>query len=304
MPAVEPLLTETADLSPVALEPGQRLQVAATSSIIADVVSEVGGEKIDLALLIPIGADPHSYEPAPRDLATIARGHVVFANGFGLEGPLLETLGMAARGTPILSLSAGIAPRRIGESGLGPMVAGGPDDDAVDPHVWLDPTNVMAWVKTIESGLSALSPDAAADFSANALAYLHQLEDLDAWIEAQVNAIPPESRKLITDHNSLGYFADRYGFELVGAITSGFSTGAEPSARELAALQESISLLGVRAVFVGTTIDPRVSELMAEDAGVMVLPLHSGSLSAPDGPAPTYIDLMRYNVRTIVDGLR
>ncbi|MFQ5945290.1 MAG: metal ABC transporter substrate-binding protein [Anaerolineae bacterium] len=302
-PNGDPSLTEASSLSPVVLKPAERLRVAATSSIVSDVVSAVGGYEIELTLLIPIGVDPHSYQPAPQDLAAVARAHVVFANGFGLEDSLLETLSLAAEQTPVVSVSAGVSPRRLGDFGPGPEGGSGSRDNAIDPHVWLDPTNVMAWVRTIERALSALTPDNAAVYRANALAYLSQLEDLHTWIGEEVSRISSESRRLVTDHDSIGYFADRYGFKFVGAVTSGFSTAAEPSARELVALQERIAVLRVRAVFVETTIDPLVAARMAEDTGIVVLPLYSGSLSTPVGPAPTYLEMMRHNVRTIIEGL-
>ena len=302
-PLSDPSPTKAPDLSPVVLVPGERLRVVSTSSIVADVVSEVGGSQIELTVLIPVGVDPHSYQPVPQDLIAVSGAHVVFANGFGLEDPLLETLGKAGGRTPIVSVSAGITPRRLGESGIDPALAGAAEDDAVDPHVWLDPTNAMAWVRTIESALSVLSPHQAGAYRENAKAYLSQLEDLDEWIRGEVTKIPPESRRLVTDHHSFGYFADRYGFDLVGTVTGGFSTAAEPSARELVALQERIAALGVRALFVGTTIDAVVAARMAEDADILVLPLYSGSLSSRAGPASTYLEMMRHNVSIIIEGL-
>jgi manganese/iron transport system substrate-binding protein len=162
---------------------------------------------------------------------------------------------------------------------------------------------VMHWVEIIEHALSELDPANTEAYESSAIAYLAELEALDNEIAAAVAAIPVENRKLVTDHETFGYFAARYGFEVIGAVIPSFSTLAAPSAQELAALQRQIEAEGVQAIFVGSTVNPSLSGQIAGDVDVEVVPLYADSLSEPSGPAPTYIDMMRHNVTAIVEAL-
>jgi manganese/iron transport system substrate-binding protein len=175
---------------------------------------------------------------------------------------------------------------------------------AGDPHTWFDPNLVMVWVENIAKTLSEKDPQNAATYQKNAADYTAQLRELDQWIRQQVETIPPENRQLVTDHKAFGYFAERYGFTQVGAVLPGFSTLAEPSAQELAALEDAIRQQGVKAIFVGTTINPNLAQRVADDTGVKLVYLYTGSLSEKDGPASTYLDFMRYNVNAIVEALK
>ncbi len=296
------------ELTPVTLEAGERLRVVATTSIVADVVAQVGGEQIDLTRLMPLGADPHAFEPTPRDAAAIADAHVVFVNGAGLE-TFIDSLLESAGDVPLVPVSAGIEllPFEVdphhGEDEHH-------DDDGHhhegegDPHLWFDPNNVLVWVHNIEETLSALDPQHAGAYHENAEGYEAELEGLDGWIRQEVARIPEGNRVLVTDHASLTYFADRYGFRQVGAVIPATTTLAESSARELAALQEAIGEYDVPAIFVGRTVNPRLAEQVAADTGVRLVSIYTGSLSEPEGSAPTYLDFMRYNVAAIVEGLR
>jgi ABC-type Zn uptake system ZnuABC Zn-binding protein ZnuA len=271
---------------------------------VGDVVKNVAGDRIDLTTLIGPGQDPHTYQPTPKDIAAIERAHVVFVNGFHLEEGLESTIDAAAgRASPVVSVSAGIRPRPLSakEAPLG-LGAGGADV-AGDPHVWFDPANVKVWTSNIEKSLSSLDPANAAAYQANAAAYRRQLDELDATIRAQVALIPAERRKLVTDHEALGYFADRYGFKVVGAVIPSVSTSAEPSAGDLAALVKVIRSQGVPAIFIGTTTNPKVAEPVARETGAQVLPLHTGETGAPGSGAETYLGMMRANLDTIVKGL-
>jgi manganese/iron transport system substrate-binding protein len=294
------------ELRPVSLGGGQKLRVVATTAIVGDVVKSVAGDSIELTTLIGPGQDPHMYQPTPRDLAAIEKSQVVFVNGFGLEEGLQSTIDAAAgKGSPVVSVSAGIVPRK--PDGQAAATAsgssGGGHELGSDPHVWLDPANVKIWVDNIQKSLSALDPANAESYRANAAAYARQLDELDAYIRAQVARIPAERRKLVTDHEAFGYFADRYGFQVVGAIIPSVSTSAEPSAGELAALVDQIRAQQVPAVFVGTTTNPKLADLVARDTGARVLPLHSGEVGLAGSGADTYLGLMRENIDTIVQGL-
>ncbi len=280
-------------------------QALASTDIIADVVRQVGGENIALQTLIPTGSDPHAFSPAPQDAATIARADVIFLNGLGLETALQPLLENARADALLVTLSQGLetAPESAALSqreAAPPLPPGGP----ADPHVWSDPNNVRAWLPLIVQALSQRDPQNAPLYQQRAAAYAAQLDALDAWIREQVAAIPPQRRILVSDHEVWGYFAARYGFTLQAALIPGYSTLAQPSARELAALEDAIRQAGVPAIFVGRTVNPSLAERVAADTGVRLVFLYTGSLSAPDGPAPTYLEWMRYNVTAIVNALK
>lgn len=300
-------------LEPVTLASGEKLRVVASTQIIADVVRQVGGEYIELATLLPAGADPHSYTATPADLRTLNQAHVIFINGLGLEeamAPVLENLEGDAVLVPV---NVGVTPRSLAEeAGQGDAGTGeehGHEHDhehgqGVDPHTWFDVRNVMIWVQNIQETLSRLDPAHAPAYQEAAERYRQELEALDREIRTAVESIPPEKRLLVTDHETLGYLAAAYGFKLVGAVLPSFSTMAAPSARELAALQEQIRSVGATAIFVGTNVNPALAEQVARDLNIAVVPIYTEELSAPDGPAPTYVAMMRYNIQAIVEALR
>ncbi len=297
------------------------LRVVVSTTVVGDVVSAVGGEAIALTVLMPPGADPHGFQPTPRDVAALSEADLVFINGLGLEEGLLPVIEGAVAAERIVAVSEGLPVLRGADEpehddhaadeghdeheGTSPTTATGAEHEhAVDPHTWMDPNHVIVWARVIAEALAQADPNHRRDYEARAQAYIAELEALDAWIRQEVATIPPEKRLLVTDHLVFGYFARRYGFEQVGAVIPGFSAVAEPSAQELAALEEAIRSHGVPAIFVGTTVNPRLAERVARDTGTRLLRIYTGSLSGPEGPAPTYLELMRYNVRTIVAGLR
>ncbi len=284
-------------LSPASLGAGEKLKVVATTSVVADVVGNVGGERIELMALMPPGADPHTFEPTPQDVAAVADAHVVFASGAGLEAflePLLESAGAAGKA---VQLSQGIELLQVEGAHAGEHAGG-------DPHTWTDPHNVMVWTRDIAQALSALDPGNADAYAANAEAYGAALEELDAWVREQVAQVPEAQRQIVTDHLLFAYFAGRYGFTQVGALVPSYSTLAEPSAKELAELEDAIRDLGVKAIFVGDTVNPTLARRVAEDTGTRVVFLYTGSLTAKGGAADSYIDYMRYNVHAIVNALK
>lgn len=302
--------------TPTPTSAAQPLPVVATTTLIGDVVAVVGGENIALTVLMPVGAEPHSFQPTPQDVARLSGAALVFVNGFGLEEGLLPLIESSVAPERIVAVSEGITPLAGAEEHeheegteeheheeATPAGEAG-HAHPVDPHTWLDPNNVIVWTRTIAQALAQADPAHRADYEARAQAYIAELEALDAWIRQEVAAIPPANRLLVTDHLVFGYFAHRYGFEQLGAVIPGFSTLAEPSAQELAALEDAIRAAGVKAVFVSTTVSPGVVERVARDTGIRLYTLYTHSLSAPDGPAPTYLELMRYNVRTLVEGLK
>jgi len=209
---------ETTELSAVTLGAGDELQVVATTNVLADVVGVVGGDRIALTALMGVGVDPHSYAPTPADVAAVHNAHVVFASGAGLETNLEEMLASAGGEATHIYVSQGLELRPAPEESGEEEEEEAHDHKDGDPHVWFSVPNVIVWVGTIESTLSALDPANAAVYAANARAYVEELEALDAWVMEQVATIPEANRRLVTSHPAFGYLADRYGLELVGAV--------------------------------------------------------------------------------------
>lgn len=293
-------------LTPVSLGIDEKLRVVATTNILADIVSQVGREAIELTQLLPLGADPHTYTATPQDVVAVANAHVVFANGANLEAEFLPKL-IQDTGAPVVYVSQGIELREFGEEEHhdGEIGDGHKDSlEGVDPHTWTTPVNVIIFVNHIENALSALDPANTDSYRANARRYRTELEALDEWVKEQIATISADNRKLVTDHETFGYYADRYGLEQSGAVIPGFSTGAEPSARELAALEDAIREYGVRAVFAGTTINSSLAQQVAADTGIQLITLYTGSLGAAGSGVETYIDYVRYDTTAIVNGLR
>ena len=284
----------------IALAPGDRLRVLATTSIVADVVAAVGGSRIELTSLVPAGVDPHAFEPTPQDVRQVAEAQVIFENGLGLEAFLGGLVASAGTGAPVISVSTRIDALPAGvHSGEG----SGSAQAEWDPHVWLDPQNVISWTLVIEESLSALDPQGASAYAQGAQAYRGKLLALDSEVEARLSTIPEGQRRLVTDHEEFAYFARRYGFQIVGAVIPAPSAAAEPSARELTALETIINTTGVRAIFVSSVVSPALARQVADDTGVRLVTLYAHSLSDAAGPAPSYLELMRLNARLIAEAL-
>jgi len=282
-------------------------QVVASTTIIGDIVRAIAGDTVDLTVLLPPGADPHTYEPTPQDMTRLADAKLIFLNGGGLEElmePLIASAGGSAR---VIHLSEKITLLE-GSEDLAHEVTPDAEDSHLheggDPHVWTDPNNILVWIDAIEAALSDLNPGEAGQYQAKADQYRAELKALDAWIAAEVSQIPPENRLLVTDHLEFTYFARRYGFSLVGAVIPNYSTSADTSAQELAALEDAIRAQGVRAIFVGNTVNPALAQRVANDTGVHLVTLLTGSLTEPGGEADTYLDYMHHNVNKIVQALK
>lgn len=287
-------------LSPAA-SGSARLSLVASTSIVGDVLANVGGSDVDLRILIPAGGDPHGFTPAPADLRALQGAGAVFVSGLGLEQAILPEL--AAGGVPIVSISEGIQALAFGPDGVESAATAYAADAELDPHVWMDPNNVILWAQNAAEALSRLDPEHGPNYQSRASAYIDDLRHLDSWIRDQTQRLAPERRKMVTDHYALGYYAQRYGFQVVGAIVPAASSMAEPSPRSLAALQDQIRQFQVPAIFVEHDAQPSSYESLAQDVGAEIVPLYIGALTAPDGPASTYIDLMRTDTQRIVEAL-
>ncbi|HEY4717994.1 MAG TPA: metal ABC transporter substrate-binding protein [Anaerolineales bacterium] len=271
-----------------------KLNVVASTQILGDVVAAIGGESIELTVLIPPASDPHAFEPVPQDAARLADAELIFINGLNLEEALGQLL--SAEGLSAITVSAGVMTIASG------VQEGEPDGS--DPHVWMNPLNVKIWADNIAAALAAADPQHAAAYRANAAAYQAELDALDAWAVEQFSQIPVEDRVLVTDHESLGYFADHYGFQVVGALIPSRSTVSEPSASQLAELEDAIRHYGVKAVFIGVNTNPQLAERVAADTGVELVLLYIESLSEPGGSASSYLDLIRFDVEAILTALQ
>lgn len=266
-------------------------EVLTTSTILADITRNVAGNRLVVESLLPIGADPHSYQPTPQDTAGLSETKLLIVNGAEYEHFLNGLLENAGEDRELIEASSGLSLR------LGP-------EHGVDPHLWLDPNNIIVYVENIRVGLTHLDPHGSQTYQSNATAYVAQLEDLDAWIEEQVAQIPPERRVLVTNHEAFGYFAERYGFTIVGTIIESFSSDASPSAQQMVELIDQIRQSEAPAIFLDASDNPALARQVAAETGVNVITdLHLESLT--DGaPAGTYIDMMKYNVQKIVDALK
>ena len=291
-----------------------RVPVVATTNIVGDVVAQVGGERLSLYVMLPPGADPHAFRATPRDARQVADAAVVFVNGAGLEAGFLGELIASAEPRLVVDLTAHLNLRRMedehGHEDEHDEDEHGHEKDEhghahgeFDPHVWMDPTLVAVWAEEIAEALAGVDPEHGADYAERADALAGELHALDAWVRERVAAVPRDRRILVTDHDVFGYFADRYGFTVLDTLIPGFSTVAEPSARHLAGLREAMAEHEVPAIFVGLTVSTHVAQVVADDLGIEVVSVYTGSLSDPDGPAATYQGFIRTNVELIVAAL-
>ncbi|MFW6313518.1 MAG: metal ABC transporter substrate-binding protein [Spirochaetota bacterium] len=289
---------------PQLVEAGERLIIVGTTTILGDVLANVAGDDADVTVLMPVGQNPHSFEPTPSTLRTLERADIVFVNGFGLEEALLGELDEVARGY-VVPVSAGIEPLEHDDDDHGHDHG----HEEGDSHVWMDPNNVMIWVENMMNVLASADPANAEAYRARGSAYLEELSELDREIRNRIESLTPEHRKLVLDHESLSYFADEYGLRTVGTIVPGTSDRAEPSAQDVARLVDVIREENVGAIFVGRTASRglrRLADTIADEVGheVAIVPTLSGSLADRGKPGDTYLGFVRYNVDQIMTGLR
>lgn len=282
------------------------LRVVTSTSLFADFVLQVGGERVHVSSIVPPGADPHTYEPTPREARDLAMADVLFVNGLGLELWLDRLLQNAAsRDLKVVTLSAGLTPL----AGISFVVPGHGHHDHHDhdhhhhedgdPHFWLDVQHAIQYVQRIEETLAQADPQGASFYRERAAAYIAELSDLDRWIHEQIAQIPEERRVLLTYHDAFAYFAARYGLHLQGVVVR--NPDREPSPRDLASLIAEVRRLGTPAIFAEPQINPKYAESLACEAGIKVGYLYSDALTAE---VPTYMDMMRYNTLSLLEALR
>jgi zinc/manganese transport system substrate-binding protein len=286
--------------------------VVATTTVLGDVVRQIVGDQGRVEVLMPVGADPHSFQASAAQAASLRQADLVVANGAGLEGGLQDVIAAAAAdGVAVIEAASFVellpfeAHEDEGEAHEHEGEDHEHEDGTVDPHLWTDPARMAEVAAGIGEALAAADPACAAVHRAAAAAYAEELLDLDAEIEASLAAVPPEQRKLLTNHHALGYFADRYGFEVIGAIIPGGATLAEPSPADLAELVDILRQAGVRAIFAETTQSADLAEALAAELGgqVAVVSLYTGSLGEAGSGADTYIGMQRSNAERIAAAL-
>jgi zinc/manganese transport system substrate-binding protein len=274
--------------SVVPLHAENRLNVVASFSILGDFVRNVGGDRVNVTTLVGPDGDVHVYTPAPADAERVANAKLLIVNGLGLEGWLPRLLQASGSKAPIIVATKGIAPLKFGSD--------------ADPHAWQSVTDAKIYVANIRDALVAADPMDAEFFRANAQAYLAKLDALEREVREDIGKIPQRRRKAISTHDAFGYFAAAYGVEFIAPI--GVSTESEPSARDVAGIITQIKTSEIPAVFLENISDPRLIQRIAAETGAKIGgTLYSDSLTGEKGDAPTYIDMVTHNIKTLTSAL-
>jgi ABC-type Zn uptake system ZnuABC Zn-binding protein ZnuA/ABC-type Mn2+/Zn2+ transport system permease subunit len=273
-----------------------QIEVVATTTQIGDWVREIGGDAVAVDQILQPNTDPHEYEPRPSDVAGAAAAKLVFASGDGLDewiGKVVSDSGSDAR---VVDLGASVPERLPGESS-------GAEASRYDPHWWHDPRNAEAAVREIEQRLAASDPSRKPLFERNADAYLAKLRALDAGIAHCMASVPPSQRKLVTDHDAFGYFADRYGIDIVGAVIPSQTTQAQASAKDLSELAELIEREQVKAIFPESSLSPKVAQAIASQTGASAdYSLYGDTLGPEGSDGATYLSMEAANADSMVRG--
>ncbi|WP_034387312.1 metal ABC transporter solute-binding protein, Zn/Mn family [Deinococcus sp. YIM 77859] len=277
------------------------MPVSATTTIVADFVRAVGGERVQVNVIVPTGGDTHTFQPTTTAIRHLSRSRALFANGAGLE-PWLPKLRAAAPRVPVTELTRGL---KLHGADHGHEEHEEHDHGALDPHAWWDPTLAAGYVRNAQAALTRLDPAGKDTYTRNAAAYIRQLQALDAYAKRQFASLPAARRQFITNHDSLHYLAERYGLKVIGAVIPGGSTEREPSARELAALVQTVRKQGVRVIFTENTVNARLAQTLARETGASIAPpLYTDALGPKGSAGETYLKAFRYNVDTMVRALR
>ena len=275
----------------------RRLKVVASFSILADLVKNVGGERVDVTPLVGAGSDAHVYAPTPADARRAAQARLIAVNGLGFENWLTRLVQASGSKAAIVTATKGIKARRV-VGGHGDKHDHGHDD----PHAWQNVENVKTYVANIRDALVAADPAGADAYRANAAAYGAKLDTLEKEVRDTIARIPHSRRQIITNHNAFGYFEAAYGIQFIAP--QGVATDSEPSARDVARIIRQIRRQKIPAVFLENISDPRLMQRIAKETGAKIGgTLYSDALTAPNGPAPTYIDLIRHNISTLAGAL-
>jgi len=266
--------------------------VIATTTIIADIAQEIAGDRVEVYGIMPIGGDPHVYQPVPGDARMIVRSDLVLLNGLQLEGWLTDLVRHAGGTRPMIEVTEGITPL-VDEDRRGEP----------DPHAWSDVRNMHYYVENIVRGLLKIDPEGEAYYTGRADEYKLKLDELDAWVREQIETLPDERRILVTSHDAFRYFGEAYNVRVMAL--QGISTEAQPQTKDVVQLVQTLQKYDIPAVFIETSVNPKMLEQIARDAGARIAgELFSDSLGHPDHEGGTYLGMVRHNVRTFVDAMK
>ena len=288
--------------------------VVVSFSVLGDIVENVVGDAATVKTFVGPDSDEHAYEPTPQDAVALEQATAVVTIGLGFEPWLDEIYAASGSKSPVIVSSAALKPIKVDPSAAGHIDEEGHAEEEeahageaeeLDPHVWHDAQNVITMVETIRDGLIAAMPDQAQTFRANSTRYIAELQQLDADIVTMVDSIPVERRKLVTNHDTFGYFAQRYGFVVVGTVLGVSTEGNDPSATEIVALTAAIRESAVPTIFIENMSNSSLIDNVAAEAGVTIAPaLYTDALGSADSDGATYLNMMRYNVTTMKTALQ
>ena len=269
------------------------VKVVASFTVLADMAKQIGGVHVEVHSLVGPNGDPHVYEPTPADGQTLAGADIVLVSGLGLEGWMDRLIRASGTRAPVVVASQGIVTRHMVDDGK----------EITDPHAWNSAANGVIYARNITDALASADPADAADIRASGARYVKQLQELDAWVRSEVKTMPLSKRKIITSHDAFGYMGAAYNIRFLAP--EGFSTESEPSARDVAALIDQIRKEKIKVVYIENSNDPRLVQQLASATGARIGgKLYPEALSEPDGPAPTYTRMFRYNVETLLHGMQ
>jgi zinc/manganese transport system substrate-binding protein len=278
----------------------EKLKVVTSFSILADLTKNVGGDRVDVSALVGPGGDAHVYTPTPTDARDVAAAKLVIVNGLGFEGWLARLVKSAGNKATVVTATKGITPRKEKAAAHGHKHSD--DHSDADPHAWQSVANAKIYVANIRDALVAADASGAETYRKNADAYVSKLDALDREVREAVAKLPAERRKVITTHDAFGYFADAYGITFIAP--QGVSTEAEATARDVARIISQIKAQKIPAVFLENVSDPRLMRRISAESGARLGgTLFSDSLTDEKGPAPTYIDMIRYNIKALTGAL-
>ena len=296
------------------VEAADKVKAVASFSILGDMVKQVGGDRVEVVTLVPPDSDAHVFDPTPADAKTLAGAQVFFVNGLGFEGWLARLEKASGFKGKVVVASTGVKPHTMIEEAGHEHGAAEEDHDehakdehhdeeeVTDPHAWQDLGNGRLYVANIRDGLIAADPDGRAVYEANAAKYLDAIAKEEIAVKAAIAGLPKERRKIITSHDAFGYFGAAYGLEIIAP--EGVSTESEASAQDVAKIIRQIKEEKIPAVFLENITDHRLLDQIAKETSAKIGgTLYSDALSAPDGPAPTYLDMFRHNVGTLTAAL-
>ncbi|MFN3266063.1 MAG: metal ABC transporter solute-binding protein, Zn/Mn family [Deinococcales bacterium] len=284
-----------------------QLQVATSFSILEDLVKNVGGTRIKVSSIVPRDSDTHSYQPSAQDIRVLAAAKVVFVNGMGFEGWFSKLAKNANSQAKIIELSKGLSALPLNGEGHDEEDhdEAGHNHGEFDPHLWWNPMNVVQYVYRIRNALVAADSKGKDTYWSNASRYARDVANLDAWAKLEVAKIPANNRKIVTNHDALGYLAKRYGFKVIGTVIPGGGTERAPSARETADLIRLIRREKVKAIFTENVVNAKLAESIAKETGAKIAPsLYTDALSVVGSSGDTYLKAFRHNISTLVAALQ